>query len=185
MQKQNGQSSDVTVRPVLVPYPDIKMHRYTGSYTCQANCDRRARQGMGCRSVSFTCRRFLAVLGLSRALRAKTANMRTGSMPEKLKHKAVDEHKRERGSGKGRSNGATRKDRKQHAVRVSRENPSLDESTVLDRAIEVIGDKGEAMRWLGTPVRALGYATPISLLHDLKGRKSVIATLARLEHGVM
>lgn len=59
------------------------------------------------------------------------------------------------------------------------------EPAILARAIEVIGDSGEAMRWLGTPVRALGYATPISLLHNVKGRKSVIAVLTQLEHGVM
>jgi putative toxin-antitoxin system antitoxin component (TIGR02293 family) len=111
--------------------------------------------------------------------------MKTGRMAEKLKHHAVDEHKRERASGEGRSNGATRKDGKGHASRVSRANPRLDKSTILDQAIEVIGDKGEAMRWLGTPVRALGYATPISLLHDVKGRKSVIAILSRLEHGMI
>jgi uncharacterized protein (DUF2384 family) len=33
---------------------------------------------------------------------------------------------------------------------------------VVERAVEVIGDREEAMRWLGTPVRALGYATPIA-----------------------
>ena len=111
--------------------------------------------------------------------------IRIGNMAEKLKHEAIDEHKRERPIGRSRTNGATGRDGKRNAVRVTRANSGRDESTVLDRAIEVIGDKGEAMRWLGTPVRALGYATPISLLHDVKGRKSVIATLSRLEHGVM
>ena len=105
-------------------------------------------------------------------------------MAEKLKQH-VDEHKGERARGKARSKDTTSKVSKRHVVRVSKANPGLDESMVLDRAIEVIGDRGEAMRWLGTPVRALGYATPISLLHDAKGRKSVIATLSRLEHGVM
>jgi uncharacterized protein (DUF2384 family) len=33
-------------------------------------------------------------------------------------------------------------------------NPSHDESRVIDRAIEVIGNKNEAMRWMGTPVRS-------------------------------
>ena len=41
------------------------------------------------------------------------------------------------------------------------------------------------MRWLGMPVRALNYATPISLLHDPKGRKDVLTVLGRLEHGVL
>ncbi|MBZ5728366.1 MAG: DUF2384 domain-containing protein [Acidobacteriia bacterium] len=45
---------------------------------------------------------------------------------------------------------------------------STAETSVLDRAVAVIGNKGEAMRWMGTPVRALDYATPVSLL---SGRK--------------
>ena len=59
------------------------------------------------------------------------------------------------------------------------------ESEVLDRAVEVIGNEGNAMRWMGTPIRALGYATPISLLHKPKGRDAVLVVLGRLEHGVL
>lgn len=60
-----------------------------------------------------------------------------------------------------------------------------DESEVLNRAAEVIGSKGGAMRWMGTPVRALNYATPISLLHTRKGKEAVLTVLGRLEHGVL
>lgn len=56
---------------------------------------------------------------------------------------------------------------------------------VLQRATEVIGDRRNAMRWLGTPVRALEYATPISLLHDPIGRDQVLSVLTQLEHGVL
>lgn len=59
------------------------------------------------------------------------------------------------------------------------------ESAVIGRAIDVIGDESQAMRWLGTPVRALDYATPISLLHRPKGREAVLTVLGRLEHGVL
>ncbi len=59
------------------------------------------------------------------------------------------------------------------------------EAAVIRRAVEVIGSESEAMRWLGTPVRTLGYATPISLLHEAKGREEVLAVLGRLEHGVL
>jgi uncharacterized protein (DUF2384 family) len=59
-----------------------------------------------------------------------------------------------------------------------------DRETVINRAIEVIGDKKEGMRWLGTPVRALGYATPISRLNDLEGQTAVMNVLTQLEHGV-
>ncbi len=59
------------------------------------------------------------------------------------------------------------------------------ETEVFRRAAEVIGSDAEAMRWMGTPVRALNYATPISLLHDPKGLQSVLSVLGRLEHGVL
>jgi len=47
----------------------------------------------------------------------------------------------------------------------------------------VIGDRDEALRWLGTPVRALGYATPISRLKDDAGATEVTNVLAALEQG--
>lgn len=56
--------------------------------------------------------------------------------------------------------------------------------TTLERATEVIGEKSDAMRWLGTPVRALNYATPISLLHSTEGQEAVLSVLGRIEHGV-
>jgi putative toxin-antitoxin system antitoxin component (TIGR02293 family) len=51
--------------------------------------------------------------------------------------------------------------------------------------MEVIGNQEEALRWLGTPVRALNCATPISLLRDVHGQNAVLAVLSRLEHGVL
>ena len=59
------------------------------------------------------------------------------------------------------------------------------ESEVTLRAIQVIGDELEAMRWLGTPIRALNYATPVSLLYSVTGRDAVLTVLGRLEHGVL
>lgn len=59
------------------------------------------------------------------------------------------------------------------------------QTAVIRRTVEVIGNDSDAMRWLGTPVRALNYATPISLLHDPKGRENVLSILGRLEHGVL
>ena len=56
---------------------------------------------------------------------------------------------------------------------------------ILDRATDVIGTREEAMRWLGTPVRALNYATPVSLLVDDAGADRVLAVLTNLEHGVL
>ena len=55
---------------------------------------------------------------------------------------------------------------------------------VLKRATQVIGSQDQALRWMGTPIRALRYATPISLLDDEQGRLSVLSALGRLEHGL-
>ena len=63
--------------------------------------------------------------------------------------------------------------------------PDADLQSVLERAIEVIGDPEDAMRWLGTPVRALDYATPISQLHNPAGQEQLLAILTQLEHGVL
>jgi uncharacterized protein (DUF2384 family) len=61
----------------------------------------------------------------------------------------------------------------------------VDIEPIVQRAIEVIGGREEAMRWLGTPVRALDYATPISRLHDPRSREQVLSVLTQLEHGVL
>jgi putative toxin-antitoxin system antitoxin component (TIGR02293 family) len=56
---------------------------------------------------------------------------------------------------------------------------------VIGRATEVIGDRSEALRWLGTPVHALAYATPVSLLGNREGCNRVLAVLDQLEYGVL
>lgn len=55
---------------------------------------------------------------------------------------------------------------------------------VLDRAVAVIGDRQEAYRWMGTPVRALGFQTPIAAAATPDGESRVLAVLDQLEHGV-
>jgi putative toxin-antitoxin system antitoxin component (TIGR02293 family) len=55
---------------------------------------------------------------------------------------------------------------------------------VYSRAVEVIGNSDKAMRWLGRPIPALSYATPVSLLRNEKGRDAVLDVLGRLEHAV-
>ena len=52
------------------------------------------------------------------------------------------------------------------------------------RATEVLGDRDAAFRWLGTPVPALDYATPISLLGTPQGAIRVNDVLTQMEHGV-
>ena len=52
------------------------------------------------------------------------------------------------------------------------------------RATDVFGDKDAAFRWLGTPVAALDYATPISCLGTHQGAVRVDDVLTQIEHGV-
>jgi len=61
----------------------------------------------------------------------------------------------------------------------------LPQVELLRQATETIGSEEAAMRWMGTPVRALNYATPISMLHDASGFEAVRVVLGRLEHGVL
>ena len=52
------------------------------------------------------------------------------------------------------------------------------------RAIEVLGDKERALRWLKTPVPALGDQTPLSLLGTEGGAERVEDVLGQIEQGV-
>ncbi len=67
-------------------------------------------------------------------------------------------------------------------VVLERQQPSM--NAVVERATAVIGTREKALRWLGTPVRALKFATPISLLGSAAGQQAVLTVLGRLEHGV-
>jgi len=55
---------------------------------------------------------------------------------------------------------------------------------VIERASEVIGNRDKALRWMGTPIRALDFATPISLLGTKKGAQRVNRVLGQMEHGI-
>lgn len=55
---------------------------------------------------------------------------------------------------------------------------------VLQRAIEVIGNRDESLRWLGSPIRALDLATPISLLRSQNDVDSVLDVLGQMQHGI-
>jgi len=55
---------------------------------------------------------------------------------------------------------------------------------IVERATKVLGERIKAMRWLGTPVRALDYATPISLLGTSEGLTRVADVLGQMEHGI-
>lgn len=57
-------------------------------------------------------------------------------------------------------------------------------NSIVNRATEVIGDREEALRWLGTPVRGLDFATPISLLATEEGQLRVSDLLGQMEHGI-
>lgn len=55
---------------------------------------------------------------------------------------------------------------------------------ITARAIEVLGAKEKALRWLKAPVRSLGGRTPLSLLDEPGGIERVEDALGRIEHGV-
>lgn len=52
------------------------------------------------------------------------------------------------------------------------------------RAIEVLGDRFKAARWLTSENRALGGIRPIALLDTYVGTREVEKILGRIEHGV-
>lgn len=52
------------------------------------------------------------------------------------------------------------------------------------KATEVFGNEDAAFRWLGTPVAALDYATPISCLGTHQGAMRVNDVLTQIEHGI-
>jgi hypothetical protein len=56
---------------------------------------------------------------------------------------------------------------------------------LIAHATKVFANEQKALRWLGTPVRALEYATPISLLGETKGRVAVLRVLQKIEYGVL
>jgi putative toxin-antitoxin system antitoxin component (TIGR02293 family) len=66
---------------------------------------------------------------------------------------------------------------------VGRANPE-ELTKAVARATEVFGDQEAAFRWLGTPVAALDYATPISCLSTHQGAVRVNDVLTQIEHGV-
>lgn len=55
---------------------------------------------------------------------------------------------------------------------------------VIDRAVEVLGDRNTAFHWLGMPVPALGYKTPIATAATPEGEQAVLDVLGQIEHGV-
>jgi len=55
---------------------------------------------------------------------------------------------------------------------------------IIETIVEVMGDREKALRWLGTPVRALDFATPISIMATPAGKKRVLDVVGQMEHGV-
>jgi putative toxin-antitoxin system antitoxin component (TIGR02293 family) len=71
------------------------------------------------------------------------------------------------------------------ATLVRRKKADPEELTkAVARATEVLGDQDAALRWLGTPVAALDYATPVSVLGTPQGVTRVNDVLTQMEHGV-
>jgi RNA recognition motif. (a.k.a. RRM, RBD, or RNP domain)/Protein of unknown function (DUF2384) len=56
--------------------------------------------------------------------------------------------------------------------------------SVTARAIEVLGDREKALRWLRTPLPFLSDRTPLSMLDTADGIEDVEGVLGRIEQGV-
>ena len=55
---------------------------------------------------------------------------------------------------------------------------------VTARAMEVLGSREKALRWLKAPIRSLGDQAPLSLLNSEIGIDRVKDVLGQIEHGV-
>jgi hypothetical protein len=55
---------------------------------------------------------------------------------------------------------------------------------LIGRATAVFGTRDEALRWLGTPIPALNYSTPMSVLGSFEGSRRVEDVLGQIEHGI-
>jgi putative toxin-antitoxin system antitoxin component (TIGR02293 family) len=56
--------------------------------------------------------------------------------------------------------------------------------TICFRVVEVFGSSQKAQRWLETPIRSLNNRAPLEVLDSAAGRKLVLDTLGRIEHGI-
>lgn len=56
--------------------------------------------------------------------------------------------------------------------------------TLFDKAVEVLGDRSHARRWIKTPTKALGGKSPLEYADTEIGAREVEDLLGRLEHGV-
>jgi hypothetical protein len=56
-------------------------------------------------------------------------------------------------------------------------------SEIMVKAGDLLGSLDAGMRWLGTPVRGLDFATPISILGTKAGAERVKDILGQMEHG--
>ncbi len=55
---------------------------------------------------------------------------------------------------------------------------------ILERTIDVFGEKKYAVEWLTANITALGGISPLDVLHEGDGEETVLKILVRIEHGV-
>ncbi|HSS78656.1 MAG TPA: MbcA/ParS/Xre antitoxin family protein [Thermoanaerobaculia bacterium] len=67
---------------------------------------------------------------------------------------------------------------------MSKASFSATRASVELRAVEVLGGREKALRWLDSPNRALGGRRPLDLLDTGLGTKQVEVILGRIETGV-
>jgi putative toxin-antitoxin system antitoxin component (TIGR02293 family) len=61
---------------------------------------------------------------------------------------------------------------------------SVHNQALIARAMEVLGNKQDALHRLETPKGALGNECPFEMAKTEEGKQKVLDLLARIEHGV-
>ncbi len=65
--------------------------------------------------------------------------------------------------------------------KVERNSPP---TRIMERVVEVFGDRDVAMAWMNTPNRAMEGCTPLLLIENDPGIEMVERILGRIEHGL-
>ena len=77
--------------------------------------------------------------------------------------------------GRRKKEGRLRTDESRRVLRIG---------LLFDRAVEVLGDREAARRWLKAPKKALGGESPLAFADTEPGAREVEDLLGRIEHGV-
>jgi len=75
--------------------------------------------------------------------------------------------------------------KRSHQLRPDESDRLFRLARIVAQAMDVLGNRDKASRWLRRPNRALGDAVPLHLLDTDAGTRRVEQVLGRIEHGVV